>query len=179
MEFFKLLESHQKLLTLNKLPEKPGDYEPVLSSKAIKFHHDVLAKGYVDRFNSKEGDPKFNEAGAFLHNLYFDQFTKPNTSTVPSRLTKFLKQHFQSVDKFKIEFENRALTTQGSGWCYLSTRGTIELITNHQIKRDIVLIIDMWEHAFVLDYQADKKSYLTNHWQIIDWDIIQDRLQAI
>lgn len=179
MEFFRLLESHNKTLTLNALPEKSGSFEPVLSSKAIKFHHDVLAKGYVDRYNHQEGDPKFNEAGAFLHNLYFDQFCQPDSTAMPSQLTKFLKQHFQSVDKFKKQFEETALKTQGSGWCYLSKKGTIELIANHQIKRDIALIIDMWEHAFLLDYQADKPAYLANHWKIIDWQVVQDRLVTI
>ena len=65
---------------------------------------------------------------------------------------------------------------QGSGWVYLSKSGIIKTIKNHEIKQDIVLIIDWWEHAWALDYKANKKAYLENQWKIINWDIINQRL---
>jgi Fe-Mn family superoxide dismutase len=47
---------------------------------------------------------------------------------------------------------------------------------NHEIKEDIALLIDWWEHAWALDYQSDKESYLNNIWKIIDWDVCNQRL---
>ena len=65
---------------------------------------------------------------------------------------------------------------QGSGWIYLSNYGQIKTIKNHQIKQDIVLLIDWWEHAWALDYQHDKKKYLENQWKIINWEVINQRI---
>ena len=65
---------------------------------------------------------------------------------------------------------------QGSGWVYLAKNGEIKTIVNHEIKQDIVLLIDWWEHAWALDYQVDKKKYLENQWKIIDWTKINTKL---
>jgi superoxide dismutase len=59
---------------------------------------------------------------------------------------------------------------------YLSTAGEIKTIPNHQVRTDIALLIDWWEHAWALDYQSDKERYLDNIWKIINWDVINERL---
>ena len=64
---------------------------------------------------------------------------------------------------------------QGSGWVYLAKNGSIKIIRNHQKRTDIVILIDMWEHAFNLDYHADKKKYLDNIWRIMNWDVLSQR----
>ena len=68
------------------------------------------------------------------------------------------------------------MTIQGSGWVYLARNGKIKTITNHAIRQDIILLIDWWEHAWALDYQANKRKYLKNIWRIINWSVINDRL---
>jgi Fe-Mn family superoxide dismutase len=68
------------------------------------------------------------------------------------------------------------MAIQGSGWLYLSTQGEIKTIPNHQVRTDIALLVDWWEHAWALDYQSDKQRYLDNIWRIINWDVINDRL---
>ena len=65
---------------------------------------------------------------------------------------------------------------QGSGWIYLSKSGQIRTIRNHVKRTDIALLVDMWEHAYNLDYHANKGKYLDNIWRIIDWDAINRRL---
>ena len=65
---------------------------------------------------------------------------------------------------------------QGSGWVYLARNGKIKTITNHAIKKDILLLVDWWEHSWSLDYQADKAKYLNNLWKIIDWDTVNSSL---
>ena len=65
---------------------------------------------------------------------------------------------------------------QGSGWVYMSTSGDIKTIVNHQVKNDIAMLVDWWEHAWALDYQHDKGKYLNNMWRIINWDIVNVRL---
>ena len=68
------------------------------------------------------------------------------------------------------------MAVQGSGWVYLARNGSIKTIKNHEVRMDIVLLIDWWEHAWALDYQADKKRYLMNQWTIINWNVISSRI---
>lgn len=160
------------------LPYAKDDLERSMSKETIDYHYGSLYKGYVDRYNKGEGDLDFNEAGAFLHEIYFTQFQSPSNNNTPANGVKdLIDSKFDSFDKFKDEFEKVAMGIQGSGWVYLSKSGEIKTIKNHQIKQDILLLIDWWEHAWALDYQADKKLYLKNQWKIINWDEIEKRLK--
>ena len=148
-----------------------------LSKQALEYHYGKLYKAYCDRYNAGEGDADFNEAGAYLHSVYFSQFRAPKGSNRPDgAVLALIEEHFTSWEKFQQAFEKAAMAIQGSGWAYLAKDGEIKTIKNHQIKKDIVVLIDWWEHAFSLDYQADKKAYLNNQWKIIDWPIINARL---
>lgn len=148
-----------------------------LSKQTVDYHYGKLYKAYVDRYNEGKGDPDFNEAGAFLHDIYFTQFQKPTSSNKPSgSASEFINKHFKSFDKFKEAFNKEAMSIQGSGWVYLARDGSIKTIKNHQIKQDIVLLIDWWEHAWALDYQSDKEGYLNNQWKIINWNVISSRV---
>jgi Fe-Mn family superoxide dismutase len=161
-----------KTLHQDTLNFKRDALEPVTSEATIDLHYGKLYKGYVDRFNKGEGDPEFNEAGAWLHNMYFAQFQEPGSEIPTGNILRFIEQHYKTWDNFKSKFEVEAMKIQGSGWIYLARDGKIKTIKNHQIKLDIVLLIDWWEHAWVLDYGSDKKAYLRNQWKIIDWDCI-------
>ena len=149
-----------------------------ISKQTMDYHFGTLYKAYVDRYNNREGDADFNEAGAFLHSIYFAQFRPPKGSNTPDgAISDFINKHFKSWDKFKEQFEKTAMGIQGSGWAYLAKNGEIKTIKNHEIKQDIVLLIDWWEHSFQFDFGSDKKKYLENQWKIIDWDIINKTLE--
>jgi len=160
-----------------KLPYEKDELNPIMSKETIDYHFGDLYGGYVKRFNKGEGDPDFNEAGAFLHDIYFTQFKPPSGANKPTGLSqKLIEKYFKSWEDFKEDFEKTAMGIQGSGWAYLSKSGSIKTIKNHQIKNDILLLIDWWEHAWALDYQADKQRYLKNIWRIIDWPVIDKRI---
>jgi Fe-Mn family superoxide dismutase len=162
-----------KTLVQTKLPYDKDDLEPSMSRDSIDYHYGKLYKAYVTRFNDGEGDPDFNEAGAFLHNIWFTQFQKPTSSNTPDgAIGEFITKHFKTFDRFKEAFLKAAMGIQGSGWVYLARDGKIKTIVNHEIKQDIVLLVDWWEHAWALDYQSDKKKYLENQWKIINWNVI-------
>ena len=79
--------------------------EPCLSEQTINYHYGKLYKTYVDRYNNKEGDPDFNEAGAYLHSIYFSQLQIPREPNDPFGKSKeFIENHFKTFDKFKEEF---------------------------------------------------------------------------
>lgn len=166
-----------KTLVHTKLPYARDDLEPSMSEDTIDYHYGELYGGYVKRFNKGEGDADFNEAGAFLHDIYFTQFQKPTSSNKPTGSAgEFIDKHFKTFDNFKDKFLKEAMAIQGSGWAYLAHNGTIKTIKNHEIKMDIVLLVDWWEHSFQFDYGSDKKSYLNNQWKIINWNIISSRI---
>lgn len=155
------------------LPYKKDELEPATSEETIKYHYSKLYKAYVDRYNNSDGDPDFNEAGAFLHSILFSQYHAPASNNEPrGTAAEFITKHFKTFDKFKEAFLKEAMGIQGSGWVYLARDGKIKTIANHEIRQDIVLLVDWWEHAWALDYQSDKKKYLENQWKIINWDAI-------
>lgn len=169
-----------KELELLPLPYAKDDLEPVFSSDALFYHHSKLAQAYVDRYNQGEGDMDFNEAGAFLHNLYFPQFQASSASNEPhGAASEFINKHYKSMDNFKKKFREVSMGVQGSGWVYLARDGEIKTITNHETRQDIVLLIDWWEHAWALDYKWDKKKYLENTWKIINWNVISARVGLV
>ncbi len=177
-EFIKgfIVEGRNEKLSIKPLPYKKNDLSPSISENTLNYHYEKLAKTYAERYNKGEGDPVFNEAGVFLHNILFQQYQAPNAKNKPEgSIEEFINKHFKNFDKFKEEFEKVAMSIQGSGWVYLSKSGKIKTITNHEIKKDIVLLIDWWEHAWALDYQSDKKKYLENQWKIINWNHINEQ----
>jgi Fe-Mn family superoxide dismutase len=171
-----ILEGKPDKLEIKRLPYADGALDPAISEDTIKYHYEKLAKTYAKRYNNNEGDSAFNEAGVFLHNILFQQYRAPSGSNKPTGgIASFIEEHYKSFDSFKEEFAKVAMGVQGSGWVYLAKDGKIKTIKNHAIKKDIVLLIDWWEHAWALDYQADKKKYLENQWKIINWDHINVR----
>ena len=177
-ELIELVEARgQDKLELVKLPYTRGDLYPVLSSASMDYHYGKLARGYVDRYNSGEGDKSFNEAGAYLHNLFFPQLRAPKNANRPiGGADSLIKRKYGNFSNFQKEFAATAMKIQGSGWVYMSRSGEIKTIVNHQKRTDIAMLIDWWEHSWSLDYQADKAKYLKNMWRVINWDIVNQRL---
>lgn len=177
-ELITLIEEKSKdELKLNSLPYKKTELAPVMSKETIDYHYGKLASGYVKRYNAGEGDSEFNEAGAYLHNIFFPQLMPPKGGNKPQGASEALiNKKYGNFNNFKKEFTSVAMSIQGSGWVYMSRNGDIKTIKNHQVKRDIALLIDWWEHAWALDYQSDKSKYLSNMWRIINWDVVNQRL---
>ena len=174
-ELFKLAQDGD--LSLDKLKYSRGDLAPVLSEASMNYHYGKLAAGYVKRYNNKEGDKDFNKAGAFLHNILFKQFKSPKSSNRPSgKMAEIINNNFGSFENFKNKMLEEAMKIQGSGWIYLSKKGEIKIIKNHQEKSDIALLIDWWEHAWSLDYEHDKEKYMNNIWKIVDWEFINNKI---
>ena len=171
-----LSEGKSKKLETAKLPYSDTDLQPVISKKTIEYHYDGLAKGYAKRYNNNEGDKDFNYAGYFLHNIYFSQFRKPIESNPPNGpVLNLIKRKYGYWRDFKEQFKEEAMKIQGSGWIYMSYNGDIKTIVNHEVRDDILLLVDWWEHSWALDYQTDKKQYLENTWKIINWVHINTR----
>jgi Fe-Mn family superoxide dismutase len=158
------------------------DLQPVMSKETLDYHYTGLAKKYFERYNSKEGDPEFNYGGAMLHNLFFGNLKSPEGSNKPTgKIKDLIDSKYGNFDKFKEAVEKEFMAAQGSNWIYMDTKGSLHTIHNHEYKRSmkIALLIDAWEHAWALDYQQDKSKYLNNIWKIINWNIVETRLQEV
>jgi superoxide dismutase, Fe-Mn family len=176
MRLLQIIESKDKL-TLVDLPYEIKELDPVMESNTVKYHYGTLSKGYVDRYNTGEGDPEFNKAGALLHNVWWPQLRSAKGSNRPSNKSlEFIEKHYNSFEDFRDQFNDIANTLQGSGWCYLAKNGEIKLIQNHKWKNDIILLIDLWEHSF--NAYETRKDYLKKIWRLINWNVINDRLNA-
>ena len=172
-----LVEAKEKgTLEQIRLPYGRTALAPVMSSGEIDYHYGKLYKGYVDRYNKGEGDKSFNEAGAYLHGIFFGQFKRPGVARPRGTILDLINRHHTNFVAFKKNFKEEAMKIQGSGWIYLSKTGQIKTIRNHAKRTDIALLVDMWEHAYNLDYHANKGKYIDSIWRIIDWDAVNRRL---
>ena len=96
-------------LSLEKINYSYKDLAPVMSEDTLKYHRDKLAAGYIKRFNAEEGDTDFNEAGAFMHNLFFPQLKSPKGANKPAGSSlELIEDNFGSFDSFKQEFTKLA-----------------------------------------------------------------------
>jgi len=179
-EFIALLESKKEDLVTPTLDYSAGDLDPVLSKETIDYHFGKLAKGYAKRYNAGEGDEKFNKNGHLLHAIYFPQFKKPKGANRPTgQVAEFIDRKFGSYEDLKQKMKEEAMKIQGSGWIFVNNNGDIETIKNHELTGDskrVIILVDWWEHAWALDYQADKSKYFDNIWKIMDWSVISQRL---
>ena len=178
------------------------DLEPVISKETIGFHHGKHLAGYVNNLNGLlEGSPLaglpleeivlkaeggvLNNAGQILnHNLYFGQFCAPKTDRHPiGKVAKAIVRDFGSFEAFKEEFQKKGTTLFGSGWVWLSADKDDKLIITQEVNAanpiqkgmKPLLTFDVWEHAYYLDYQNRRPDHLAALWQIVDWEIVEDR----
>jgi superoxide dismutase, Fe-Mn family len=173
-----ILREKKEKLEVPRLKFAKGALEPVLSEENVDFHYGVLTKAYFEKYN-KTGD-EFQYAGAFLHTILWEQYTEKRDWGIQPKTKEFIEKHFKTIDAFKEEMKKEALAIRGSGWVYLSKSGKIKTIKNHEVKKDILLLIDVWEHSWSFGQKnPNKEKYLKNIWSIMNWLAIEARFTTI
>jgi superoxide dismutase, Fe-Mn family len=164
-----------KKLEIPKLPYSKDALAPIMSKKTIELHYDKLTKNYFNKFN--ELHDEWNEAGAFLHSVWWEQLETPEGANAPPKnVTSWIEEHYKSWVEFKDKFSEEAKGIHGSGWVALLKNGQIKVIPNHKKIENIVLLLDCWEHAYTLDYGSEKGKYVENFWKLINWEVVAVRL---
>lgn len=187
------------------LPELPYAFDalaPVMSADTLNYHYGKHLQTYLDNVNRMiEGTPFAdmklkdmitkaqgalynNAAQAFNHIIFFKQLT-PTPTTISPLLTQALVARFGSVDAFKSEFSNAAAALFGSGWVWLAldANNVLQIVpepnAGNPITRNMrpLMCIDVWEHAYYLDYQNRRGDYIKNFWNLVNWDYIEKRMQ--
>jgi len=176
-QYIHILEAHEEAYRID-LPYNMDELDPVISENTLQLHYGTLHKNYVEKALAGI-NYEFNLAGLELHNLYFAQFRAPISSNKPHGASlNLIEGEYGNYDDFVRTFTEQALNVTGSAWVYLTTKGEIKTIQNHKRTKKVGLIIDMWEHAYILDYGSDKEKYIKGFWRIIDWNIINARIET-
>ena len=191
------------LFSLITLPYAPNALEPVISKETIEYHHGKHLQTYVDNLNklvvgtefesmpleqivAKSQGGIFNNAGQILnHNLYFLQFSPvaADNHEPKGSILDAINRDFGSFDAFKAEFEQKGITLFGSGWVWLAADKEGKLIITQEpnagnpVTKGLtpLLTMDVWEHAYYIDYRNRRAAHLQSLWQIINWDEINRR----
>lgn len=187
--------------TQPRLPYSPDALSPVITPVTIDYHYGKHEKAYIDTLNSLiegtdyENKPLeeiirtsegklFNQASqAWNHILYFFQFSPDGRREPQGDLKKKIDEQFGSFDDFKKKFQEAGATLFGSGWVWLSTdaNGSLFITQGSNAVNPLtdgltpILTFDVWEHAYYLDYQNRRPEYLSKLWDIVDWEIIENR----
>jgi len=193
------------IYTLPELPYDYAALEPHISAKIMELHHDKHHANYVAGANTAlekleaareagdfaainlwEKNLAFNLGGHTNHSIFWTNMTGDGASRPEGNLADAINEFFGSFDKFREHFTNVALTIQGSGWAILAwdtvgKRLIIEQLYDQQGNISVALIpvlqLDMWEHAFYLDYQNVKGDYVKAFWNIVNWADVQARFE--
>lgn len=186
------------------LPYAPKALEPVISANTLSFHYGKHLATYVNNLNAalpgsglenlpleevvlKAQGGMLNNAGQILnHNLYFSQFMAPKADNAPTgELAVAMDRDFGSFEAFKEAFAKAGATLFGSGWAWLSADTDGKLLITQEpnaanpIQRGLcpLMTMDVWEHAYYLDYQNRRPDHLAALWQVIDWDVVASRYE--
>jgi Fe-Mn family superoxide dismutase len=191
------------LYTLPDLPYDYSALEPHISAKIMRLHHDKHHAAYVAGANAAleqlaearaagnysalpklEKDLAFNVAGHVNHTVFWRNLTPESTLAPDGDLAAAIDADFGSFDAFKAQFSAAATGIQGSGWAMLTWEPLggkllVNQLYDHQSNLSAalqpLLVLDMWEHAFYLDYLNVKADYVAAFWNIVNWTDVAAR----
>jgi len=177
--------------------------EPNISGRIMELHHDKHHLAYVNGANTAidalaeardkndltmvnkfQKDLAFNLAGHVNHTVFWKNLSPDGGDKPVGELAAAIDEFFGSFDAFKAHFTASALGIQGSGWSILvwdilGQKLLIEQLYDHQGNLAVgsipLLMLDMWEHAFYLDYVNVKAEYVKAFWNIVSWADVQAR----
>ena len=183
-----------------------GALEPNISGRIMELHHDKHHLAYVNGANAAldalaeardkndltmvnkfQKDLAFNLAGHVNHAVFWKNMSPEGGDKPTGELAAAIDEFFGSFDAFRAHFTASALGIQGSGWSILvwdilGQKLIIEQLYDHQGNLAVgsipLLMLDMWEHAFYLDYQNVKPEYVKAFWNIVNWADVQARFAA-
>jgi len=178
------------------LPFHHDDLAPVISKETILFHYGRHHKGYVEKVNAlikgsplresgleaivrnSSGELFNNAAQAWNHTFYWQCLSSSSKDYVPSpHLKRAIEGSFGSVDTFLEEFSLSAQNNFGSGWTWLvrgsagklAIRNTSNADTPITGDEDPLLVLDVWEHAYYIDYRNERKKHIQAVSRILNW----------
>ena len=193
------------IFTVVELPYAYDALEPYISAETLHFHHDMHYAGYVvkleelgagtryesmsleDIIRESDGAIFNNAAQAWNHVFYFEQFAPHAQHDPTGALKRAIVEEFGSFEALKERMTTQATTLFGSGWTWLAADrdGRLYIISKPNAGTPLtddltpLLAIDVWEHAYYIDYRNMRRNSIEELWKVIDWRIIEERYNAI
>ena len=183
--------------TLPDLPYDYGALEPHISGEIMQLHHDKHHNTYVTALNEVleklaaarengefgaivglEKTLSFNLGGHLNHSVFWNNLSPDGGDKPDGELAAAINESFGSFDGFQAHFTSAATTIQGSGWAILAwdTLGqTLHIVQLYDQQANVpvcmvpVVMLDMWEHAFYLQYKNVKPDYVKAWWNVVNW----------
>ena len=181
------------IYTLPPLPYASDALEPRMSRETIEYHYGKHLQTYIDNLNNliagtpfekmeldeivmTSSGPIFNNAAQVMNHMFFFNGLSPRRKTMPLELKDYLIRDFGSVEKFKENLKKAALSLFGSGWVWLAQApdGKLHIIQESNAGNPMrdgykpLLTIDVWEHAYYIDYRNRRAAFIDICWDLID-----------
>ncbi len=181
--------------------------EPIISSKTLALHHGQHLKTYINNLNAlieKEQGQQFlsstleeivlsssgsifsNAAQTWNHIFYFSTLSKDGQPVPTGELLEAIDATYSSFEIFKSEFERLGSSIFGSGWIWLSKGADGKLVISQEsnagnpMREGLtpLLVFDVWEHAYYVDYQNRRAEHLSHMWNLVDWRVVENRFAS-
>lgn len=183
-------------IELPPLPYEKNALEPHISAETLEYHHDKHHAAYVSKLNAAiegteladaaledivkkaDGGMFNNAAQAWNHTFYWNSMSPDGGGEPSGKLADAINKAFGSVDKFKEEFGTKAAGNFGSGWTWLVQRpdGSLAIVNTSNAATPItgsdkpLLTMDVWEHAYYIDYRNARPKYIDAFWSLVNWE---------
>ncbi len=191
----------------HQLPPLPYDknaLEPHISAETLEFHYGKHHQTYVTNLNNLIPGTEFenlsleeivkkssggifnNAAQVWNHTFYWHSLSPAGGGEPTGALAEAIVKAFGSFEKFKEEFSKTAITTFGSGWAWLvkNADGSLALVSTSNAATPLttgqtpLLTIDVWEHAYYVDYRNLRPKYVEAFWSLVNWDFAAKNFAA-
>lgn len=189
-------------IELPPLPYAKNALEPHISAETLGYHYDKHHQGYVTKLNNAiegteladaaledivkkaEGGTFNNAAQTWNHSFYWNSMSPDGGGDPSGKLADAINDAFGSADKFREQFNTSAAGNFGSGWTWLVQRpdGKLAIVNTKNAGTPItgddkpLLTVDVWEHAYYIDYRNARASYLDAFWKLANWDFAASNL---
>ncbi|MBI6547831.1 superoxide dismutase [Fe] [Xenorhabdus lircayensis] len=184
------------------LPYAKDALEPHISAETLEYHYGKHHNAYVVNLNNLVKDTKFagksleeiiktseggifnNAAQVWNHTFYWHSLS-PNGGGEPTgKVADVINSTFGSFAEFKQQFTDAALKNFGSGWTWLvkKTDGSLAIVNTSNAATPLtgedkpVLTVDVWEHAYYIDYRNARPQYLEHFWALVNWKFVEENL---
>lgn len=189
-----------------KLPDLPYPKDalaPHISSETLEYHYGKHHQGYVDKLNaavpgtqfegksledivkSSDGGIFNNAAQIWNHTFYWNSLSPQGGGEPSGKIATAINESFGSFEKFKKEFTDSAGGNFGSGWTWLVQRGdgSLAIVNTGNAETPLtddsltpLFTVDVWEHAYYIDYRNARPSYLEAFWALVNWKFAEDNM---
>ena len=198
-----------KTFSLPQLPYANNALAPYISEQQLTLHHDKHHLAYVNGANAvfdklekarkenSDADQKallkelsFHIGGHMLHSIFWENMAPAGKGGgKPSgAIADEIDREFGSFERFKAEFTKTATSVEGSGWAALAFHGCVPRPVLMQIEKhnvnlyptyQVLMVLDVWEHAYYLDYKNDRAKFVEAFWNIVNWDYVNKVLKLV